>query len=289
MDSRSNASRIKADTIVIGAGPAGLGAALALGNSVMVLESRETVAGLCGSLTLDGAIFDLGGHSFSTPHPAIRRLVFDALEMQEQKRDAWCWVNGEYVRYPFQQHFSELADSDSRHVCQIGLEAASGWEDAVNFDEYLDRRFGRGIAELFMRPYNRKLWGADLARLDTEWVAERVATPGGIPESDMSESGRRLPLSKEAVIAYPAKGGYGEIFRALARRVADVRCDQSVTSIDPRTSTLRTANGETTSWRRIISTLPLPVLLRLIPKVPAAIRSAVSALEALPITLVMLV
>jgi hypothetical protein len=59
---------------------------------------------------LDGAVFDLGGHSFTTPHPAIRRLVFDALEMEEQKRDAWCWLNGEWVRYPFQQHFSELAD-----------------------------------------------------------------------------------------------------------------------------------------------------------------------------------
>ena len=289
MDRRTNLSRVNADTIVIGAGPAGLGAALALGGSAIVLESRATVAGLCGTLILDGAIFDLGGHSFSTPHPDIRRLVFDALKMEEQKRDAWCWVNGEYVRYPFQQHFSELANSDSRRACQIGLEAASGWQDAANFDAYLDHRFGHSIAELFMRPYNRKLWGADLTRLNTEWVVERVAAPAGTEEGSVSESGRRLPLPKEAVIAYPARGGYGEIFKALARRVADIRFGQSVTSIDPRTSTLRTANGETASWRRIISTLPLPVLLRLIPKVPAAISSAVSALEALPITLVMLV
>src|SRR4029453_1745127 len=155
MNSGFNASGIKADTIVIGAGPAGLGAALALGDSAVVLESRETVGGLCSSLTLDGAIFDLGGHSFTSPHPAIRRFVFDALEMEEQNRDAWCWVNGEWVRYPFQQHFSELGDSDALHACQIGLEAAKGWRDASHFDEYLDRRFGRAIAELFMRPYNR--------------------------------------------------------------------------------------------------------------------------------------
>ena len=284
-----SASKIKADTIVIGAGPAGLGAALALGDSAIVLESRETAGGLCGTLTLDGAIFDLGGHSFHTPHPAIRHLVFDALEMEEQNRDAWCWLNGEWVRYPFQQHFSELADSDSRHACQIGLDAAGGSQDAANFDEYLDRRFGRGITELFMRPYNRKLWGADLTRLDTDWVAERVAAPAGTVESNMLESRRRSPIPKDAVIAYPAKGGYGEIFQALARRVADIRFRQSVTSIDPRTSTLRTANGETASWRRIISTLPLPALLRLIPNVPTAISSAASELEAVPITLVMLV
>jgi len=288
MDSQPNASRIKADTIVIGAGPAGLGAALALGDAAVVLESGETAGGLCGSLTIDGAMFDLGGHSFTTPHPVIRRLVFDALEMEEQKRDAWCWLNGEWVRYPFQQHFSDLADSASRDACRIGLEAASGWQDTANFDEYLDHRFGRGISELFMRPYNRKLWGADLTRLDTDWVGERVADPLGT-ESCISKNGRRSPLSKEAVIAYPARGGFGEIFRVLAKRVVDLRFGQHVTSIDPRTSTLRTASGVKASWRRLISTLPLPALLRLIPNVPAAVSSAVSALEALPITLVMLV
>lgn len=289
MNSQSNASRIKADTIVIGAGPAGLGAALALGDSAVVLESRETVGGLCRSLTLDGATFDLGGHSFTSPHPHIRRLVFDALEMEEQNRDAWCWVNGEWVRYPFQQHFSELRNPDASNACQIGLEAANDWRDAAHFDEYLNRRFGPGITELFMRPYNRKLWGADLTRLGTDWVSERVAAPMGDGESCVSNNGRRVPLPKDAVIAYPAKGGFGEIFQALARRVADLRVGQCVTSIDPQTSTLRTATGETASWRRLISTLPLPVLLRMIPNVPAAINSAVSELEALPLILVMLV
>jgi protoporphyrinogen oxidase len=282
-------SGMKADTIVIGAGPAGLGAALALGDSAVVLESRESVGGFCSSLTIDGVIFDLGGHSFTTPHPNIRRLVFDALEMEEQNRDAWCWLDGEWVRYPFQEHFSELADSDSRYACQIGLEAADGWQDATNFDEYLDRRFGRGITELFMRPYNRKLWGADLTRLDTNWVAERVAAPFGSVETRKSKDPRRSPLPKEALIAYPAKGGYGEIFQALAQGVVDLRFGHRVINIDPQTSTLRTASGETASWRRLISTLPLPALLRLIPNVPDAINSAVSTLEAVPLTLVMLV
>jgi len=290
MNNPHNPSRLNPNTIVIGAGPAGLGAALALGDSAIVLESRETAGGFCRSLDIDGAIFDFGGHSFTTPHSAIRRLVFDSLEMEEQKRDAWCWLNGEWVRYPFQQHFSELADSDFRHACQIGLEAASGWEAATNFDQYLDRRFGRGITELFMRPYNRKLWGADLTRLDTDWVTERVAEPFGSAENCMSsENGRRSPLQKESIIAYPAKGGYGEIFQALAQKVPDLRFGKCVTSIDPQTSTLRIASGETASWSRLISTLPLPALLRLISNVPDSIRAAVSALEALPITLVMLV
>jgi protoporphyrinogen oxidase len=278
-----------ADTVVVGAGPAGLGAAIALGQSTVVLESRDSVGGLCGTLTIDGAIFDLGGHSFHTPHPAIRRLVFEALEMEEQDRDAWCWLNGEWVRYPFQQHFSDLADPSSRHACKTGLEAADGWRHAAHFGEYLDRRFGKAIAELFMRPYNQKLWGADLSRLDPSWAGERVAAPTGTSEGPAIEMGRRRPLPKEARIAYPARGGYGEIFRALSNRVADLRFKQHVVSIDPWRSILRTANGDTTSWRRIISTLPLPVLLEVLLDVPPEITSAASALETVPIILVMVV
>jgi protoporphyrinogen oxidase len=78
MNSPRGTSRIKADTIVIGAGPARLGAALALGDSAIVLEKREAAGGPCGTVTLDGAIFDLGGHSFHTasrhPSACIRRL-----------------------------------------------------------------------------------------------------------------------------------------------------------------------------------------------------------------------
>lgn len=277
----------KADTVVIGAGPAGLGAALALKDGATVLEGRENVAGLCDTVTLDGAVFDLGGHSFHTPHPEIRRLVFDALEMEEQKRDAWCWLNGEWVHYPFQQHFSKLADPTSREACAMGLETASGWQQAANFDEYLDRRFGRGITELFMRPYNRKLWGRDLSRLDADWVSERVAAPTAPLDSNFTGSGRRLPLQKATTVAYPASGGFGEIFRALARKVSDLRLDHRVSAIDPQSRTLRTSSGETLSWRRIVSTLPLPNLLQLLPDVPPSLISAVSTLEALPITLVM--
>jgi hypothetical protein len=141
MDSPPSASRIKADTIGIGAGPAALGAALALGDSAIVLESRETVGGLCGTVTLDERSSTSAGIRFT--HRIPPSVVLYLMPWKWKNRTArWCWLNGEWVHYPFQQHFSELADSDSRHPCRIGLDAAGRWQDAANFDEYRDRRFG---------------------------------------------------------------------------------------------------------------------------------------------------
>lgn len=58
MDARS-------DVVVLGAGPAGLAAALRAaraGASVTVVESADQVGGLCRTLTSDGCRYDMGGH-----------------------------------------------------------------------------------------------------------------------------------------------------------------------------------------------------------------------------------
>jgi protoporphyrinogen oxidase len=152
------------DTIIIGAGPAGIGAGMICGNSGVVIESSERPGGLCQSLTLGGAVFDLGGHSFHTPHPDLKARIFSTLPMFEQRRDARCFVDGQLIPYPFQQNFHML-DNDTKIMCEAGLKMASGGANAANYAEFLQARFGRGIAEKFMLPYNRKLWGADLQRL----------------------------------------------------------------------------------------------------------------------------
>ena len=80
------------DAVIIGAGPGGLGAAIALGERASVLERDASPGGLCQTVELAGALFDLGGHSFHTPHKAIRDLVFAATPMEEQRREAWCFA-----------------------------------------------------------------------------------------------------------------------------------------------------------------------------------------------------
>jgi len=70
------------DAVIIGAGPAGLGAAIALGERASVLERDASPGGLCKTVELAGALFDLGGHSFHTPRKAIRNLAFEATQLR---------------------------------------------------------------------------------------------------------------------------------------------------------------------------------------------------------------
>ena len=49
---------------------------------------------------------------------------------------------------------------------------------ALCFDPSLTRRAqGEGIADLFMRPYNFKVWAVPTTMMQCEWLGERVAAP----------------------------------------------------------------------------------------------------------------
>ncbi|HTV25724.1 MAG TPA: FAD-dependent oxidoreductase [Polyangiaceae bacterium] len=277
------------EVLVLGAGPAGLGAGLVLGKRALVLEQAEQAGGLSGSIEFEGAVFDFGGHSFHTPHPHVRRWLANTVEWYEQPRDARCFSHAQMIRYPFQKHFRDLDEAAVVNDCEEGLQKADAAPNSKNFGEFLDRRFGAGIGRHFMLPYNRKLWGKDLERLAPDWAAERVAAPAGAAEAFDEQGGKRTPLQDGTRVAYPARGGFGSIMTALARQLHDVRYRESVVSIDLKARTVTTRSGHEYSFERIVSTLPLQRLLRVCSSVPREIEQEVELLECLSLDVVLLV
>ena len=139
----------KDQILVLGAGPAGIGAGIALGDRAVVLDNCPDLGGLCRTVVLDGAVFDWGGHSFHTPHAAIRDLVFGSLEMHEQTRDARCYVQGEMIPYPFQKNFQLLSNTAIRSECASGLRQGNAGKGAANLEEAVRVLAGLGAAGLF--------------------------------------------------------------------------------------------------------------------------------------------
>ncbi|HEX7559031.1 MAG TPA: FAD-dependent oxidoreductase, partial [Usitatibacter sp.] len=121
--------------------------------------------------------------------------------------------------------------------------------------------------------------------LDPAWAAERVA--GSTPMAASEEDTARTPLQSDTRIAYPARGGFGEIYRALAARVPRLSFGKTITGIDPVARIAVTRDGERIVWKHLVSTLPLPALLAMLPGVPPSLGNAAGTLVALPLVLVM--
>lgn len=278
-----NGERRRVAGLVIGAGPSGLSTAYAAQGDTVVLEKASEVGGLCRSIERGGGVFDIGGHSFHTPHPEVHALVEEVLNggLYTQKREARVYSHGEILPYPFQKHFDRIPDPDVVRECEEGLQAVEGEDpgQADNFEEYIIAKFGEGIAKHFMLPYNRKLWARDISTISCEWTSERVADPKGRKQEFDTRGGKRKPLQSDTRVGYPAEGGYQEIYRSFVPHVPEVQTDAAVVHIDPDRRVARTEDGRAFEWAFLVSTMPLPELVRIVEGVPAEVVGAAARLE----------
>lgn len=266
------------DTLVIGAGPTGLAVAYGLQGRTLVLEQEAEPGGLCRSIHRDGGVFDVGGHSFHTPFTEVHDLVEELTGgVFSQQRKAHVWTHGVLIPYPFQRFFHSIPDADVVEACREGMRSAHGSEDAENLATYLLGKFGRGVAEHFLLPYNRKLWARDPETMSCEWVRERVAGAETERKGAGSDS-ERQPLQHDTVVAYPKQGGFGEIFRALSLRVPKLECSAKVVRIDPVARRVTLSDGRRIGWSQLVSTAPLPLLCAMVNGIPASIREEVERL-----------
>lgn len=91
MDSTVNLQPGREQTVVVGAGPAGLTAALELGKlglDGVVFEADEVVGGISRSVVFQGCRMDIGGHRFFTKVPEVEALWHEILggDLLERRR-----------------------------------------------------------------------------------------------------------------------------------------------------------------------------------------------------------
>jgi len=216
--------------VVIGAGPTGLGAAhrfRELGfDDYVVLEAGSEAGGLARSYQDDaGFTYDVGGHVFFSHYEYYDRVVEHALAdgYTELDREAWVWIGGRFVRYPFQNSLKDL-DPDTMLECVMGLVEAERQPPSrvASFAEWMDHAFGAGITHHFMRPYNMKVWATPPELMSSGWIAERVSVVDlrAVLRSIICDD-RAEPWGPNGRFRYPLRGGTGALCDHVAEPLRD--------------------------------------------------------------------
>ncbi|KAI0631569.1 hypothetical protein C8Q77DRAFT_1159340 [Trametes polyzona] len=183
-------SNLSVDVLVIGAGPTGLGAAKRLNqtgcSSWMLVDKCEKPGGLATTdVTREGFLFDVGGHVIFSHYAYFDDCLDEALpepsHWYTHDRVSYVRCKRTWVPYPFQHNLYALPPEDQVR-CLDGLIDAALAEaqqtttpPPASFDEWIVRTMGLGIAELFMRPYNHKVWAVSPQLMQWRWLGERVA------------------------------------------------------------------------------------------------------------------
>lgn len=274
---------MKYENVIIGFGPAGIGLALKLKNSI-VLESSDRVGGLCKSYNYKSTTFDIGGHSFHTPHKEVVKLLQKNTKIFYQKRNAKCFLDNQIIDYPFQKNFSQLKNKKISIECKKGLLNAN--PNKKNYLSFINSNFGKGISKYFMLPYNTKLWGSKLNRMSTTWTSERIADPSKKEKFKIS-GGKRKPLQSDTKIGYPLNGGFQEFFVNLSKDVlSDVKYNQKIIKINLEKKIIILSNNKKIYFENLVSTIPITELLKLIIGCPKKILKKSQKLEHLSLFLI---
>jgi len=278
-------------TVVLGAGISGLSAAYALEqispHRCSLYEQASTVGGLCRTQKVDGFQFDIVSHVLHFRSEETKNLVENVVgeELVRQERSAWIYFQQTYVPYPFQTHLNALP-SGAKIDCLRGYLKAwtkrqfAGVPEPGNFDEWVEQYFGGGIAQHFMRPYNRKLWGIEPERMSLDWIRPFVPqTQLRQVISNVLSRRNHHEVGYNPWFFYPARGGIQTICEAFRSRLTDLHLNQEAIEIDVEDRTVLFRSGDRVEYDRLISTIPLPTLFERVSAVPEDLELEVSGLR----------
>ncbi|CAK7274108.1 hypothetical protein SEPCBS57363_005992 [Sporothrix epigloea] len=274
-----NAVCSNVDVLVIGAGPTGLGAAKRLnhinGPSWLILDSNEKAGGLASTdVTPEGFLYDVGGHVIFSHYKYFDDCLDEALPKEDDwyhhQRISYVRYRDLWVPYPFQNNISVLPKEDQVKcidgLIESALECRVANTKPANFDEWIVRMTGTGVADIFMRPYNYKVWAVPTTKMQCQWLGERVAAP------DVKTVIRNVVLNKvagnwgpNATFRFPARDGTGGIWIAVAdtlpekKKIFGKKGEVSKVNADKKIVTL--ADGTTIGYGKLVNTMAVDKLV----------------------------
>jgi protoporphyrinogen oxidase len=272
--------------VVLGAGPAGVGAAYrlrSLGRArVTVLERGSGPGGNAASFALNGQRVDYGSHRLhpETAPPImedIRRLLGD--DLLDRPRHGRIRLRGRWIHFPLKP-LDLLLRVDPAFLLGAARDAAvrigrRPMADPTSFADALRARLGPTICDSFYFPYARKIWGLDASELAAEQAQRRVAanSPGRLIRKVLSQVPGLKPPGAGRFF-YPRRG-FGQISEAYADAAvaagADILTGHTVERLDaPADGThswtvtaTSDAGPRTITADYVWSTIPVTLLARM--------------------------
>jgi len=186
--------------LIIGAGPAGLTAALELARRSdirpIVLEELDDVGGIARTIEFKGNRMDLGGHRFFSKSDWVmdwwQALMPTEIAAGDNPSSALCKDRQLLIRprvsriyflrrffdYPISLSAKTLANLGFLRLVRIGVSYLAARlfqrKPEKNLEDFFHNRFGGELYRTFFKDYTEKVWGVPCREISPAWGAQRV-------------------------------------------------------------------------------------------------------------------
>ncbi|MCI0692910.1 FAD-dependent oxidoreductase [candidate division KSB1 bacterium] len=278
--------------LIIGAGPAGLGAAYRLKElgveDFLVIDAAGHAGGSATSFKDEqGFVWDIGGHVQFSHYQYFDDLMLCALGHDgwlHHPPESWVWMRDRFIPYPFQNNLRYLP-KEEMWKCFSGL--IELYQDSVarrpnNFREWIHATFGRGVAEIFMEPYNFKHWACPPEEMSVEWISGRVAATDllRVAKNILFEEDGRV-LEPGNVFRFPKRGGTGAIWEAVADLAgrAKICLRAEAAAVSALMHCVELSNGEPIFYEYLLNTTPLNRFIDMVQELSPTVKKAAGQLR----------
>lgn len=235
--------------VIIGAGPAGLTAALELLRQsrmrVIVLEASGEIGGISRTVNHKGNRIDIGGHRFFSKSDWVMDWWRDILPIeggqagafeiayQNQRRSVTAdgaaadsdrvmlvrsrlsriYFDGKFFAYPIKADVGTALKLGPARMARIA--ATYGYARAFpraperSLEDFLVNRFGGELYRTFFKDYTEKVWGVPCDVISAEWGAQRIK---GLNITRALVNALRAPLRRAGLAGGPTNTSLIEQF-----------------------------------------------------------------------------
>jgi len=255
--------------VILGAGITGLSAGWLLSNKnipFIIVEKNPYVGGLARSFDWHGFKCDFAAHRLFTTDESVLHQFLNLVPMGRHIRRSKIYLDGHWMNDPL-----DVIELGMKLPIQDKIRTGTNYLfrpknlDENNFEDFVLKRYGKGLYEVFFQPYTEKLFGIPGDEISVLWAQQKVRL------SNPLDSFRENTKTKFQYFYYPLRGGYGAISNRLYEEISDqVKLNATVTGFEKSggeiTSVIINSDSieERITAQAVISTLPLSMSLNLL-------------------------
>ncbi len=270
------------NTVILGSGISGISAGYHLQKKkipVVIYEKDNDWGGLCGFFTIKGFRFDRFVHFSFVKDPYILNCFETSSSLYAHPTVAYNYYHGVWLKHPAINNLFPLSsDEKAKIIADFVQRPQKNVSEIQNYDEWLRVQNGNYFAEHFPFAYTRKYWGQEPRNMETKWIGIRIRSASLDEVLKGAFEEQKQNFNYTDFMMYPKKGGFRSILN-LCRKGLDIRFNKKAIRIDTDQKIVFFEDKTSVPYNRLISSLPLPEIVKMLPDCPQNISEAADKLH----------